>query len=250
MTGQRGDLDAWTPRILLTFSSIALITVAAFALFLRPEASPVWRWGLVTTIYGSICILGMAAVFFPTSCRSIAWPSRVGRGVSVFGGEPDRFQTTHILGVRLVHGHHPPCGGFRGHEVLIRGRSFCAGCTGLLVGAVIALFVTAMSAFLGAGFVVPGQALVFFGMVGAALGLFQSLSFRSEKGWFRVFAGALFVVGTFLILWGVDAVLRSLYVDLVVVLFSLLWLGTRIELSRWSHERICDGCVSGCEKEG
>jgi len=115
---------------------------------------------------------------------------------------------------------------------------------------VIALFVTTTSVFLAAGFAVQGQAVVFLGMAGVALGLFQSLSFRSEKGWFRVFAGALFVVGTFLILWGVDAVLRSLYVDLVVVLFSLLWLGTRIELSRWSHERICDGCVSGCEKEG
>lgn len=250
MTGQAGDLDAWAPRILSAFSLVALILVAAFVLFLRPEASPVWRWGLVSAIYGSVCVLGMAAVFFPASCRSIAWPSRVGRGVSVFGGEPDRFQTTHILGVRLVHGHHPPCGGFRGHEVLIRGRSFCAGCTGLLVGAVIALFVTAVSLFLGAGSIIQGLSLVFLGMAGVALGLFQPLSFKGEKAWLRVFAGGLFVVGTFLILWGVDAVLRSLYVDLVVVLFSLLWLGTRIELSRWSHERICDGCVSGCEKEG
>jgi hypothetical protein len=231
-------------------SSIALMLVAAFVLSLEPEADLVWRWRFIAALYGSICILGMAAVFFPTPCRNIVWPAGAGVGsrAPVLGA--DISQTTRILGVRFVHGHHPLCEGFRSHEVLIRGKSFCAGCTGLLIGAVIALIAVAASFFAGSASPIQCRAAVSLGAVGVVLGLFRSLPFGDGKGLSRVLAGAVFVPGTFLILWGSDVLLRSLCVDVAVVLFSLLWLGTRIELSRWSHEGICGGCRSSCGGEG
>jgi hypothetical protein len=61
----------------------------------------------------------------------------------------------------------------------------------------------------------------------------------------RLFTGAFFVAGAFLILLGIEESTRSVSLDLFVVALSILCLATKISLSQWDHERICSRCTSG-----
>ena len=82
------------------------------------------------------------------------------------------------------------------------------------------------------------------GAVGVALGLMQSPLPVLQTGVMRLFSGALFVAGAFLVLLGTEELTHSFSLDLFVVALSILWLATKISLSQWDHERICSRCAS------
>jgi len=82
------------------------------------------------------------------------------------------------------------------------------------------------------------------GAVGVALGLIQSPLPVLQTGVMRLFSGAFFVAGAFLVLLGIEELTHSFSLDLFVVALSILWLATKISLSQWDHERICSRCTS------
>jgi hypothetical protein len=197
-----------------------------------------WRKPLIGSVFGLICVFGILAVFSPTRCSR----------VFVFGKEkPSR----HYLSTFASHGassalrgHHPVCRNFAAHVFRIDNRTFCAACTGLLLGGLLA-FVGAILYFFGNWHVEQSSYLmVWVGVLGVGFGLFQ-FRFRS---FVRLFLNIFFVLGTFFVLVGVDRLVHSVAVDLFLVALTLFWLFTRISLSRWDHERICYTCkVAACE---
>jgi hypothetical protein len=56
----------------------------------------------------------------------------------------------------------------------------------------------------------------------------------------------VFVLGAFMVLVGIDAVVESLFADLLLLAFIVFWIFTRILLSQWDHWRICGNCKSQC----
>ena len=196
-----------------------------------------WRKPLIGSIFGLICIFGILAVFSPTRCSRIF----------DFGKKPSR----PFLGKFASHGtfstlqgHHPDCGNFDAHVFQIGGKTFCAACTGLLLGGLSA-FVGTFLYFFSNWRVEPNSFLmVWVGVLGVGFGLFQ-FKFRS---FVRLLLNVFFVLGAFLVLVGVDEVVHSVAVDLFLVALILFWLFTRILLSQWDHERICYACkVATCE---
>jgi hypothetical protein len=86
--------------------------------------------------------------------------------------------------------------------------------------------------------------MVLLGILGVGVGLFQ-FKFRNLL---RLSLNTFFVLGTLLILIGIDEFVQSLMIDLFVVSLILFWLFTRISLSQWDHKRICSDCdIAGCE---
>jgi len=84
------------------------------------------------------------------------------------------------------------------------------------------------------------------GVVGVALGLAQSSLPILQMGVMRLFTGVFFVFGAFLVLLGIEELTRSVSIDLFVVALSVLWLVTKISLSKWDHYRICSRCAPEC----
>ena len=207
-----------------------LVTVSLFGLFLvgilafYPPVvgeSFLWRKIIVGSIFGAICILGILAVFFPKQC------SGASHGAS-----------------STVKGHHPDCESFSTHVFRMGNRTFCTACTGLLLGGLSALAGTILYFFSNWHVEQSSALLVWVGILGVGFGLFQ-FKFR---GIFRFFLNAFFAFGAFLILIGVDELVRSVTVDLFLVALTVFWLFTRISLSQWDHERICYACkVATCE---
>ncbi|NIM45700.1 MAG: hypothetical protein GTO54_08780 [Nitrososphaeria archaeon] len=143
--------------------------------------------------------------------------------------------------IPAIEGHHPRCENFSTHVFQIGGRTFCTGCTGLLLGGLAVLSGTILY-FFGDLYVEHIILVVLVGVSGVALGLLQFSLFNTQRISIRLFLNAYFVVGIFLLLVGIDEIAQSLIADLLFAALSIFWLLTRISLSKWNHERICYSC--------
>ena len=143
----------------------------------------------------------------------------------------------------VVKGHHPDCGKFSAHVIQVSEYRLCAACTGLALGAFVALAGSAFYFFGGWHIGEMSSLVVLIGVAGMILGFLQ-LKF---KGFVRLGLNTLFVLGAFLILVGIDELVQSLFVDLFLIALVVFWLMTRILLSQWDHSRTCQNCESPCE---
>jgi len=223
-----------------------LMTVSFFGVFLvgmlasHPSTMQnedfLWRKTIIGSIFGLICVLGILAAFHPNCLRII----KLGKEEK---HEPSIFRQSSFA----VHGHHPNCGKFSTHTFQIGNKMFCASCMGLLFGAVTSLLGIVAYFFNGWHIGQGSLFLIIAGILGVVFGLLQFPLLKNRRSFLRFFLNAFFVLGTFLILIGIDTLVRSLSVDLFLVVLSVFWLFTRISLSQWDHERICQACDFACE---
>jgi len=229
---------------------VFLVSVSFFGLFLVPmfashpptEQEPLfWRKPLIGLIYGSICALGILAVFLPKKCSGVFHFERHLNELSNSRKSASKRDLFTIVG------HHPNCGNFSAHTFQINNMRLCGGCTGLFLGALSA-FVGAAVYFFGNWHVAQSaNTILLVGVLGVASGLLQHLLFNVRKSFVRLFLNSFFVFGAFLILIGIDELIQSLAIDLFIIALSVFWLYTRISLSERSHRRVCYSCkVVGC----
>jgi hypothetical protein len=226
---------------------IFMIAVSFFGLFLvatlaiNPpiiEENLPWRKPVIGSIFGSICVLGIITVFFPKQCSAMFHSAKGDRDLSSNEKDLDSHESTPNL-----KGHHPDCGSFSAHVVQTNNKTFCAACTGLLLGALMALAGTIIY-FFGYWHIERNSLLaVSMGTLGVGLGLFQ-FKFRRL---FRLLINTFFVLGNFFVLVGIDELIQSLLADLFLVVLTVFWLLTRILFSQWDHWRICHTCRTLCE---
>lgn len=209
------------------------------------EEPPIGRL-VVGLLFSILLILGMAAAFFPRTCSR---PSH--RGVRTEDGpafkESRGRVSSLLLGLRVVHGHHPPCPSFSGHEFRLGQRSLCVSCTGLFIGGALALPLT-LGLFLSDWQLGRPELLVASGLGAVALGLLQYIGFHGEPRLLRFLFNLFFVLGASLTFAGVGTLTRSVGAELLVVSSSIVWLGTRIILSQWRHDRVCSTCGFACDR--
>jgi hypothetical protein len=218
----------------ITVTAFGLLTTLLFASSPPMNQENIsWRKPLVGSVFSLICITGITATFFPDKCTR-TFHSQARKRQSINGSRDFAFNEPSIA----VKGHHPDCGKFSAHTILVDGHVFCAACTGLLFGGTAALIGTGLYFFAGWGIgqldfwcVLAGQTAVFLGFI--------QLKFR---GYARLFVNTLFVFGAFLTLAGTDNLVANLLVDLYSIGLVLFWLWTRIIISQWDHRRICSRC--------
>jgi hypothetical protein len=217
---------------------IFAISVSIFGLFtvliigINPPmiyGSFFWRKPLIGSIFSLICILGIFAALFPKQCSQTFHFRKENMNL-----------TSHRIHATS---HHPDCGKFSAHVIHVNSHMLCAACTGLLLGAIIALVGTAFYFFGGWHIEEVSFPAVLIGVVGIVLGFLQ-LKFR---GFIRLILNMFFVLGAFLILIGIDELTESLFVDFFLAALIVFWILTRIQLSQWDHWRICNSCKSACE---
>ncbi|MGD9130537.1 MAG: hypothetical protein PVH73_03060 [Candidatus Bathyarchaeota archaeon] len=229
-------------RYPLLVSFLGLLLVAALTAFPPLVAEDYsWRKPVIGSIFSSICVLGILAVFSP-KCLGILDIGKKNRTVDSDSSQLASHGTSNAL-----QGHHPTCGKYDAHIFRIKDKIFCAACVGLLLGGLLALAGASVYFFADWRIAEHSSLMVLLGIVGVGFGLFQ-FKFRSLV---RLSVNTIFVLGTLLVLVGVDELVHSLFFDLFVVSLIVFWLFTRISLSQWDHERICSSCeIENCRIRG
>ena len=229
----RSILQNHSLMFLVCVSFFGILLSALLAVF-PPVLSEdfVWRKHVVGFVFGSICVLGILAAFFPNQCTNMLNLGK-GEGFTLHG---------HFS---KAGGHHPNCENFSPHVFRIGSRRMCVACTGLTIGGLVTLAGTFLYFFADWHVEQYAVLMVLAGLVGVSLGLFQ---FRVKQRFVRFSLNASFVLGAFLVLIGIDGLTQSLFADLFLVVLIVFWLFTRISISQWDHKRICYACsVAVCE---
>ncbi len=220
--------------VFVTFS----VMLSVFGLFLvavflygpnQEQIYPAFSKVLVGSLYAALCLLGIAAIFYPKKCQR-TFMFRPKGSLEGSGGvllEKVRFR-----------GHHPDCEAFSANRMILGKTVFCAACAGLLVGAVGAVVGTVLYFFVGMVPFIVDARVVLVGYGGMLLGLFQF----KFGGFIKLFVNALFVLSSFVTLVGVDRLGASLFMDLFVFGLIVFMLLTRILFSEWNNRRTCAKC--------
>ena len=226
----------WTMPFSIIVSTFGFFAIFAFSAYGTETSEAVtWRNPVAGSIFASICVLGIVLAMSPGRCSK------------TFGHQKTQEATTPLPHasnlVPGTKGHHYDCGKFSAHTIQIKGHVFCAACTGLFLGALSALFGTAIHFFAGWESQQISFVAVVIGVAATILGFLQS-KFRSLV---RLILNVLFVLGAFLILAGVDGLAANLSFDLFSIFLIAFWIFTRILLSQWDHRKICKGCSISCK---
>jgi hypothetical protein len=227
-------------KLLLSFSLVVsafgFVTILALAAqSTGPAESVAWRKPVVGSIFALICILGIVLALSPRKCsETFGGQNRLEAASSSPHASNSDFRTK---------GHHYACGKFSAHTMQVNGRVLCAACTGLSLGALGALFGTAICFFAGWEFGQISFSAVDLGVVAMVLGFLQLKS----EGYVRMLLNTLFVLGAFLILAGIDGLKGSLLDDLFSIVLIAFWIFTRILLSQWDHWKTCKRCSISCK---
>lgn len=187
---------------------------------------------LIGSLYASLCVLGILAVFYPRRCgetfRIKTRSEMVKQSDVTNSSEKTRFE-----------GHHPNCKEFSGNRIRIQKTVLCAACSGLFAGAVFALIGALLYFFFGAELFLPKSFfLLAVGNAGLLLGLIQT-KFRAYA---KAVVNGFFVFGSLVCLVVADSLASSLFVDLYVFALIIFFLLTRILISQWNNKKTCAKC--------
>lgn len=189
-----------------------------------------WRKPILGTLFGVECILGILAGLFPLKCS----------GLLHFGKSQSKNQT--MDSEETFQGHHPRCGQFKDHVINFRGKIFCAGCTGLIIGAIFSLSGVILYFFLEFNLSSNMFFPFWIGAAGVTSGLLQYHLFNWGGSIVHLLINVYFVFGTFLLLIAIDAITENWVIDLYLIIISVFWIITRVVLSQRDHKQMCTIC--------
>jgi hypothetical protein len=212
--------------VAVSIFGLALVPLLLLQPNLQMDQSP-FRRPLVGAIYCLVCIMGVVAVFYPGKCRMMFQKPNVSTDNKTPSASVVRFK-----------GHHPDCEEFSANRIIIRGSVFCAACSGLLVGAIAAIVGAVLFSL---GFVDFGTGRLWVLTAGEVL-MLVGLAQTKMRGYIKMVANALFVVGSCISLVGADLAGQNLLIDAYVLGLIVFMLWFRILLSEWNNKRICLAC--------
>ena len=207
----------------LTYIILAELGLLITALIVsqRPQGWMFPQQELVSNVaFSIICLLGIIVGIAPNWCSFSSGSERRGNdGVA---------------------GHHPDCGRFPGHTVRLGDRVFCAGCSGLVLGAVLALL-----GLISGVYPLGYEAGFWIGVFFVGLGLAQHL-IDLGSGWVHLLLNTLLVVGDWLMFEAIQSINLGFLVSAYFLTVTVFWIFARIRASQWVHVGVCSDCSEPC----
>ena len=148
---------------------------------------------------------------------------------------------------RAYSGHHPDCDTFNGHRLTIGTKAWCAGCLGLLLGALISIVIMVIYMISPLGFSRRiYELLVFLGLALVVM-IFLETSVKSSHPMTHLSFNVMLILDFFLISMSVTELTGKGLFGVLTVLLCAVWLSTRVTLSTWRHRRTCRSCTTSCK---
>jgi protein-S-isoprenylcysteine O-methyltransferase Ste14 len=216
--------EHWNQIIYIFLSELSLLIVTSIVF---KQNSALYSFSLQeitsSVFFALICVFGIIAGISPK------WLS--------FGSRSERH------GSKGVTGHHPDCGRFSGHVVRFMDKNYCAGCSGLVLGAFTAIAGLLISLY---GLFTFDPILVFWiGALFVSLGLAQHL-IDLGSSWIHFWLNFWFVLGAWFMFESIQQLNNSFLVTLYFLTLTVFWIYARIRVSQFTHVSTCDDCIDVC----
>lgn len=218
--------------------SIAGLLILFFLVIFANNSKIVYPYQnpLILSIFILICILGMLAALSPSGCsRLFEFKSDQNSDFKKNFNNDDRFK-------REFKGHHPECDTFKNHTYSLMGKKYCAGCSGLFLGAIIAIIGTLIYYFYGIPYNYTGSMIFLTGFLLVLISLFQNYLFYMNVNLLKFFFNLILVLGSFLILVGITELKSNIFIQSYFLVLVLIWILSRISRSERNHSKICSEC--------
>jgi hypothetical protein len=189
---------------------------------------------IVGTVFILSCIIGISMAVKPN------WIHRLGKNQNSTNNKSLTNQIKH-------QGHHPVCKEFKEHIIKIGNNVYCAGCTGLAAGSVIAIIL--MCIYIIISFESNDeltQLFLSFGFTILSLILLQNMP-GPKSASTRVITNIGLPIGFYFIVIGTLEYTGESIPGLIAVVISVLFVDTRIQVSNWRHKKICRICDRTCK---
>ncbi len=187
--------------------------------------------------------MGMVAAVSPTRCMGLL---RIKKHIP--NNYPDENSANSSVDMESVkkckkelRGHHPECDNFKNHTFTLMGKKYCAGCSGLFTGALIAVIGT-ITYYLY-GIPLSGVYLIFvLGFLCVLVALLQSFLLNINFNAVKFIFNLILVVGAFMILISLTEITGSIFIQFYFLLLVFIWILARITNSEKKHADICEKC--------
>ena len=215
---------------------VGLIILAVMLIYLPPTGFMYnFQKSLLFLIFIIICIMGIVAAISPTKCMVLL---KIKKHIQVDNSVDNESDKKEFIG------HHPGCVNFKNHTYTLMGKKYCAGCSGLFTGALIAVIGIIIYYF--HGITVSNPYVIFvIGFLFVLTGLLQSFLLNINSNTGKFIFNMILVVGAFLMLIGITEITGSIFIQLYFLLLVFIWIMARISNSEKKHADICEKCSEG-----
>jgi len=173
------------------------------------------------TMFMAICLVGLIASVSPGTLRGLG-----------HGSPPSTL------------GHHPDCGRFSGHVIRFHSNVYCAGCTGLALGASSSIVGSVLYFYMGV-YPFTSDAIFWAGVIAVALGLIQHFIDLGSPH-LHLLLNVSLVLGSFMLASSMNAAGASFFIEAYHLVLVIFWVATRIRVSQEEHMLVCQACGEGC----
>jgi hypothetical protein len=227
-------------KIVLSYIGLSVAGAILLVVFVLMTPAPMGAPALVEKIavagiFIASCVVGISFSLHPNWVRKLY-------------SKKDNTVKNHSEALqRSFHGHHPDCKTFENHRMIYRNKTWCTGCLGLLIGCLLSIIL--MILYIVVPFKQPptiSRLLFFLGLLVIAL-VYLEIIKGSRLSIIHVLSNAMFVLSFFFITISILELSGKVMYGLFSILLCILWLDTRIQLSRWQHRRLCSSCPEPCK---
>jgi len=192
---------------------------------------------LILSIFFLICILGMVAAVSPSRCTAFLSLKQFQKT----DHKSNRIEKSSNFG-NTFKGHHPECDNFKTHTFSLMRKKYCAGCSGLFIGALIAVIGTIIYYFYGISDGIDGRLIFFIGFTSVLVYLLQDLLLDINFNFAKFLFNMILVLGSFMILIGIIELNNSIFIQLFFMMLVFNWIFGRIASSEKKHYEVCNEC--------
>jgi len=191
---------------------------------------------LIGGLFIICCLFGISLALYPGWYKKISKTSK-----NNLNKKNDK------IALRKRKGHHPDCDQFKNHVIRLDSNVLCTGCLGLSIGSISSIFLMLIYVVITSEkTLMVFYLLVFLGLIMIAFN-FIEIMFPIRHKIIHIFSNIFIVVGFLLIVIGVFEITGSKTYAIISIIFSVLWLYTRIQLSNRRHSLICSSCNKKCK---
>jgi hypothetical protein len=222
--------------ITLSIAAAFLLLILAFSSNSNIKTIGIYDRYFVSIFFIISCLIGVSLTIHP------GWIRKSLKGI-IKNSTTENIKKTDIK----REGHHPNCDKFKNHIFRFKSRVYCTGCLGLAIGCVISII---LIIFYNSIYVKISPEIYFYLIiVGMIIVGFVFIEIISNKRnlYIHIISNSFLIIGFLIIIIGITEITGDKIYGIISIIFSFLWLDTRIQLSNWHHGKICSKCCKSCK---